>query len=38
MESVRSVDIDQIRHPGKYITMEEAKKHGLRMPEEHDEF
>ena len=37
MESVRYVEIDQIRTPGKHITKEEAKSHGLRMPDEHDE-
>ena len=37
MENVLSVEYDKSVFPGNYITAEEAKKHDLKMPEEHDE-
>ena len=37
MENVLSVEYDKSRFPGNYITKEEADKHNLKMPEEHDE-
>eukprot|EP00355_Strombidium_rassoulzadegani_P004219 CAMPEP_0168621676 /NCGR_PEP_ID=MMETSP0449_2-20121227/7833_1 /TAXON_ID=1082188 /ORGANISM="Strombidium rassoulzadegani, Strain ras09" /LENGTH=39 /DNA_ID= /DNA_START= /DNA_END= /DNA_ORIENTATION= len=38
MKEVLSVDYDKSRFPGNYITAEEAKKYGLKMPDvDHDE-
>ena len=39
MEAVLSIDYDKTRFPGKYITEEEAKKHGLTIQEkdEHED-
>ena len=37
MEEVLSVEYDQNRYPGNYITQGEAEKYNLKMPEVHDD-
>ena len=37
MENVLSVEYDKSRFPGNYITKEEAKKHNLKLPEDHED-